>query len=300
MKSENKLLLIAALGTVACLTSPLKCLSTQAGAVGVLLGSDFDSCVSECDREYTVTNDPTQTLHFKCITGCWDLYGYQLRKYLVPPIRLYTCVTTGFLSSNGSTYSGQSIPFGPILLPGDTNMSVKLAVTLYNGTNFVAASGATSVTCYAVPLATLSAYSPSNYDQAPWSNLGQGVYDNTNGYWDLSWTPTNNEQSYVINTFVNDPTIDTNNSEFVSNGVALFVNVAIPQPATPIFVESQLAVSNQFSTMMIAPVGSNYDVQASTDLKTWNTLTTFTNFVGEAQIVDPSTNAVRFYRTLMY
>jgi hypothetical protein len=74
-----------------------------------------------------------------------------------------------------------------------------MAVGLWNGSNFAAASTVTNVEIFTIPINLLSGYSPSNhYSQAPWFDAGHAIQNTTTGLWELLWTPTNDTASFIL------------------------------------------------------------------------------------------------------
>lgn len=176
-----------------------------------------------------------------------------------------------------------------------TSQAVNFSIGEFTSTNVLAANTATSVVFYAVSAESFS--EPTN-GVIPWSSIGAGVLNTSNETWQLSWTPPDS-QSYVIDADIYDPAVTKGSPWAVTNGLASVLTLVHAAPATPDVITPVLVKRNQFAFRVIGPPTSTYLVQVSTNLETWSTALTITNFSGVEEIVDQSGELSRnFYRAV--
>ena len=262
-------------GEQSCLSAYLTCNNNARGI------TDDDLRYAEyrvCDDQYVRCLDSAASGG-----AIWVFRGSLLPNYVV--------------QADGGVTPSQAFGGGYYLLTTNTlgNIQpIQLAIGPWNGSNFVTAASVTNVEILTIPLGILFAFGPTNYDQAPWTDVGHAIQNQTTGLWELSWTPANYTQ-IALRAVISDTT----------NGSLSSVAKALPQLTQTFLTSPTYSAPQQFSFSVYGPVGGNKTIQftrslkAGTGLGTWTDLLTITNFTGGAEVqvsASNPTNRTGFYR----
>jgi hypothetical protein len=246
---------------------------------------------------------------------CWDQYlaceagpypgncnapctGCPIRYNCLPCIEGTTMISYQFLApsyligTNLLSHSQLGPATGYAVVTGSGTMQpLHLSVGAWNGTNVISTGTAGGVDFYTIATSDLVASSTGTNavgtNGVPWAYAGSGVLDTNSGMWETTWTPPD-YQSYVIDAEVYDPSVTHGMQGPVTNGVVSLVTLAGAAPAKPEIITPVLTSDGRFAVRVIGPPASTCTVQVSSNLKTWRSVVTITNFTGVAQIIDAS------------
>jgi hypothetical protein len=142
-----------------------------------------------------------------------------------------------------------------IIPPGAS--SITLGAGRYNGTTFVQSPGSvTNVSFYAVPLSATT--NIAAVSQLPWVLIGSGVYNPSNGFWEVPWNVSQfTSPGYLLATVFADPAAPT-------NAILEAFNLASPWTSPPLITQdivSETLTQGQTATLTVAAIEGPFTYQ---------------------------------------
>jgi hypothetical protein len=243
------------------------------------------ACQSGCNTMYP---DPSSQENYQCIYSCnavwWCCEGGCAGSTVANIAWLPSAniLSAYVIQTNESILQTQVSGPGFYFLATNAQgviQPLQLAVGLWNGSHFLSTNTVTNVEFFAISKSLLSKYAPSNYAQAPWSDLGPATQNTNTSLWELTWTPSNNASSYIL---ASDTPVTA------TNGVFSAMALAMPQLMAPQLAGPDILANGNFALTVAGPAASYCTVQTSSDLQAWSNSVIITNFGGQAQIIDAS------------
>jgi hypothetical protein len=206
------------------------------------------------------------------------------------------------LDASSSTIHKYTLPTTGLTM--STNISgvyssVDFAVGAWaNGTNLLTTTAATNVSFYSVPASVFAEFANSNILQnLPWTFIGNGTNNSTTGLWNINWTPPS-YQAYVVNADIYDPSLTnsyTNNVGVVMTGITSALASVVPAPSSLQIAYPVSTPNGNFTFKAVGPAANQFSVQASPDLKAWQTVLTITNFNGLVNFANSTLDTNHLY-----